>query len=43
MLDSPANLGKFHRSKRDESCLKDPYFLYSKTLRNGTHLRHDHA
>ena len=43
MLDSPANLGKFHRSKRDKSCLKDPYFLYSKTLRNGTDLHHDHA
>ena len=39
MFDGPANLRKFHRRENDESYPKDPYFLYNKTLRNGTDLR----
>ena len=40
MFNVPANLWKFHRRKRDKSFSKDPYFLYSKTTRNGVELRH---
>ena len=41
MVKGPANLRKFHRRKRDESHLKDSYFLCLKTLRNGMKLRQD--
>ena len=41
MFNGPANLRKFHRRKRDKSCLEDPYFLRHKTLRNGIELRQD--
>ena len=41
MFNSPANLRKFHRRKRDKSCSKDPYFLYRKTSRNGKELSQD--
>ena len=41
MLNGPANLRKFHRRKRDKSCLKVPYFLCRKALRNGLELRQD--
>ena len=41
MVKSPANLRKFHRRKRDESHLKDSYFLCLKMLRNGMKLRQD--
>ena len=41
MVKGPANLRKFHRRKRDESHLKDSYFICLKTLRNGTKLRQD--
>ena len=41
MFNSPANLRKFHRRKRDKSCSKDPYFLYRKTSRNGKELGQD--
>ena len=41
MVKGPANLRKFHRRKRDESHLKDSYFLCLKTLRNGMKLRED--
>ena len=39
MFKGPANLGKFHRRKRDKSYSKDPYFLCRKTLINGIGLR----
>ena len=32
-------LGNSTEEKNDESYPKDPYFLYNKTLRNGTDLR----
>ena len=35
------NLRKFHRWKHNKSCLKDPYFLCRRTLRNGIELRHN--
>ena len=41
MFKGPANLGKFHRGKRDKSYSKDPYFLCCKTLLNGIGLRQD--
>ena len=34
-------LGNSTEEKNDESYPKDPYFLYNKTLRNGTDLRKD--
>ena len=39
MFKGLANLGKFHRRKRDKSYSKDPYFLCRKTLLNGIGLR----
>ena len=39
MFNGPTNLRKFHLRKRDKSCLKYPYFLCCKTLRNGIELR----
>ena len=41
IFKGPTNLKKFHRRKRDKSCLEDPYFLRHKTLRNGIELRQD--
>ena len=41
MFNGLANLWKFQRWKRDQSCSKDPYFLCCKTLRNGLRLRQD--
>ena len=41
MVKGPANLRKFHRRKRDESHLKDSYFLCLKKLRNGMKLHQD--
>ena len=41
MFNSPANLRKFQRRKRDNSFSKDPYFLCRKTLRHGRELRQD--
>ena len=38
MFNGPTNLRKFHLRKRDKSCLKYPYFLCCKTLRNGIEL-----
>ena len=41
MFNSPANLRKFQRRKRDKSFSKDPYFHCRKTLRNGRELCQD--
>ena len=36
-----ANLGIFHRRKRNKYCSKDPYFLCCKILRNEIEVRQD--
>ena len=41
MLNSSANLRKFHWRKYDKFYLKDPYFLCQKTLRNGIEICQD--
>ena len=41
MFNSPANIRKFRRGRRDKSCSKDLYFLYRKRLHNGIELRQD--
>ena len=41
MFNSPANLRKFQRRKRDKSFSKDSYFHCPKTLRNGRELCQD--